>query len=148
MSTEESGNPEGAFIRCGLGGAVGIVLIAIVIGYSVFVLGDRIKKTQAAKHLNGGWGASDGTEYWFDFSSGYTGTVEVWSPESQYFHRARIVWRRGQELVVAIGYSKARENLYMIRMTGHPDRVTMREEGTGTATMDLRRKGRGRPPSD
>ena len=46
------------------------------------------------------------------------------------------------------GYSKAREDLYMIRMTGDPGRLTIRQEGSGTVTMDLRRKGHGRPPSD
>ena len=144
MSKEESGNPEWAYLRCGLVGAVAIALVGGVGMWTWFVVGDRIQKTKAAQHLQGGWDTPGGGEFYFDFPKGFQGTLEAWQADAQSKERARVVWRRDNEFVIGVGPTEDREDYYLIRLSGNPDSVTMRPEGSGGQTMVLVRQKRGR----
>jgi len=144
MSKEESGNPEWAYLRCGLVGAVAIALVGGVGMWTWFVAGDRIQKTKAAQHLQGGWDAPSGGEFYFDFPKGFQGTLEAWQADAQSKERVRVVWRRDNEFVIGIGRDEAHEDYYLIRLSGNPDSVTMQAEGAAGHPMVLRRQKHGR----
>jgi len=140
MRSEQSGNPEMAALKCGLGGAATIVLVGALATWMVFVVGDRVRRANAARHLQGGWALEDGSGFWFDFSDGCAGTMAAWGPDTEFTERVRVVWRRSGDVVIAVGPDQDHEDYFSVRFMGNPDTITMRAEGTETETVILRRQ--------
>ena len=142
MTRERNASPEMAVLKCGLGGAATIVLVGALATWMVFVVGDRMRRADAARHLQGGWEVGDDSGFWFDFTDGSRGTVAAWGPEVEFTERVRVVWRRSADVVIAVGPDGNHEDYFSVRLMGNPDTITMRAEGTDTETVILRRQRR------
>jgi hypothetical protein len=140
MGSEQSGNPEMAVLKCGLGGAALIALVGGLGAWMIFVVGDRMRKTDAARHLQGAWTIGDGAEFRFDFSSGHHGTIEAWSTDTQFTDRVRVIWRRSSEVVIGIGPDDRHEDYFLVRFMEDPNTVVMRPEGEDTEPVVLMRQ--------
>ena len=143
MSKEQSGNPEMAFLRCGLVGA-GLIAVCGAFGaWLMFVVSERLAREEAAGRLQGGWITSDGTELWFDFTDGDRGTLETWSPDAgESSTRVRVAWTGPGEVAVAVGRGANRESYLGLYFGGDPDTITMTDDSTGGPPMLLRRNKR------
>jgi hypothetical protein len=127
-------------IRCGLVGLLVIALVGGIVGWTGFVLTDRLRRTDAARKLEGAWTAGKDAGFRFDFGGGHAGTVQAWGPDVAFREPVRVIWRRGQEAVIAIGPDSRRRHLYLVTFTSNPDRITLRGEGEQAGTLLLLRE--------
>jgi len=114
-------------IRCGPGGLLPIAVVGGAIGWAGSVLAERVRKADAG--------------FRFRFRRGSEGAVEGWGPEVKFAERVRVMWRRDQEAVIAIGPDERHSDLYLVTCTANPDRVTMPGEGRQSGTLRLLRQG-------